>query len=71
MNCSVGRRCSSDSTLLWLWYRLAAVVPIKPLARELAAGVTLKSQKRKKTNKKTPKQNTYMDIRATLKEEIV
>ena len=32
MNCGVGRRCGSDPTLLWLWCRLVATAPIKPLA---------------------------------------
>ena len=36
--------------MLWLWRRLAATAPIEPLARELlyAAGVALKSKKKKK-----------------------
>ena len=34
MSCFIGRRCGSDPELLWLWSRLAAVAPIKPLARE-------------------------------------
>ena len=42
-SCHVGRRCSMDLTLLWLWYRLVAPVPLLPLAWELphAAGVAL------------------------------
>jgi len=46
----VGRRCSSDLVLLWLWRRLAAVALIRPLAWEppYAAGVALKRQKTKK-----------------------
>ena len=41
LSCGVGRRCSSDPALLWLWHRLAAVAPITPLAWEppCAAGV--------------------------------
>ena len=35
MSCGVGRRHGSDTTLLWLWYRLASVAPIRPLAWEL------------------------------------
>ena len=35
MSCGVGHRCGSDSELLWLWYRPAAVAPIRPLAWEL------------------------------------
>ena len=48
MSCGVGRRRSSDPVLLWLWYRLAAL--IRPLAWELpyAAGAALKNQKKKK-----------------------
>ena len=44
--------------MLWLWYRLAAVSPIRPLAREppYAMGVALK--KSKKTKKKKKKEGT-------------
>ena len=31
-SCDVGRRCSSDPALLWLWHSLVAVAPIQPLA---------------------------------------
>ena len=52
MSCGVGPRCGSDLTLpwLWLWCRLAAVPPIRPLAWEplYAAGAALKTQKTKK-----------------------
>ena len=50
MSCGVGCRRSSDSELLWLWYRLAAVVWIRPLAWEppYATGAALKRQQRKK-----------------------
>ena len=43
---SIGHRCSSDPTLLWLWRRPAAVALIWPLAWEplCAAGAALKSQ---------------------------
>ena len=34
MICGVGRRFVSDPMLLWLWYRLAAVALIRPLAWE-------------------------------------
>ena len=54
MSYGVGRRCSSDLALLWLWYRLAAVAPIGPLAWEppYAMGAVLKRQKTKKKKKK-------------------
>ena len=50
MSCGVDCRCSSDLVLLWLWYRVAAVAPIGPLAWELpyAAGAALKRPKNKK-----------------------
>ena len=52
MSCGVGCRLSSDSALLWLWLwrRLAAVAPIRPLTWEppYAAGAALKRQLKKK-----------------------
>ena len=41
-----------DLVLLWLWCRLAAVAPIKPLAWELtyAAGVALKKKKKEQSS---------------------
>ena len=49
MSRAIGRRCSSDLALLWLWCRPAATAPIQPLAWELphAAGVALKKKKKK------------------------
>ena len=45
----VGRRGGLDPKLLWLWCRLAAVAPIRPLARELPYAIcaALKSKKKK------------------------
>ena len=56
MSCGVGRRCSSDLALLWLWRRPAATAPIQPLAWEpsYATGVALKRQKDKKRNLGVP-----------------
>ena len=34
MSCGVGRRRGSDPESLWLWHRLAATAPIRPLAWE-------------------------------------
>ena len=58
MSCGVGRRCSSDPVLLWLWP--VATAPIQPLAWEhpYAAGAAQeiakkKSQKIKKNKKMT------------------
>ena len=54
MSGGVGRRHSSDLTLLWLWWRPAAVALIQPLAWELpyAAGAALKRKKKKKKERK-------------------
>ena len=61
MSCGVGRRLSWDLFLLWLWWRLAAVALIGPLAWEppCASGAALKSKQTKKqkqtqTNKNKP-----------------
>ena len=54
VSCGVGRRRGSDLVLLWLWCRLAATPPIKPLAWELpdAMGVASKVKKEKKEEEK-------------------
>ena len=54
MSCGVGLSCSLDLVLLWLWYRLAVVAPIRPLAWEppYDAGEALKKQKDRKKKKK-------------------
>ena len=51
MSCGVGHRDGSDPVLLWLWCRVAAAAPIRPLAWELpyAAGVALKKKKKNLT----------------------
>ena len=50
MSCGVGRRCSSNPMLLWLWCRLAAVAPVSSLAWEppYAVGAALEKTKKKK-----------------------
>ena len=49
-SCGVDHRRGSDLALLWLWCRLAAVAPIRPVAWELpdATGAALKKAKKKK-----------------------
>ena len=49
MSRGVSHRRGSDLALLWLWRRLAATAPIRPIAWEppYAAGVALKRQKTK------------------------
>ena len=44
VSCGVGCRRDSDLALLWLWRRLVAIPPIRPLAWEppYAEGVALK-----------------------------
>ena len=46
MNCGIDFRYGLDSAFLWLWCRLAATAPIKPLAWEppYALGAALKRQ---------------------------
>ena len=53
MSCGVGHRHSSGLTLLWLWYRPAAVASIGPLDWGLpyAADVVLKRKINKWINK--------------------
>ena len=50
MSGGVGHRPGSDLALLWLWWRLAATAPIRPLAREppYAAGAAPEMAKRRK-----------------------
>ena len=53
MSCGVGHRLSLD--LVWLWCRLAATAPIRPLAWEPPhdAGAALKNKSQEKKRKKT------------------
>ena len=57
MTCSVGHRCCSNSMLLWLWCRQAAIALIGPIVWEppYAEGGALKSKKKKKKKKKKEK----------------
>ena len=62
MSCGVGRRRGLDPALLWLWCRLAATAPIRPLAWELlcAVGVALEETRRgKKKKQNRKKKNEY------------
>ena len=54
MSCGVSCRHSSDPSLLWLWYRLAATARVRPLAWEppCATGTALEKPKKKKKDKK-------------------
>ena len=57
MSCGVGRRHSLDSVSLWLWHRLAAAAPIRPLAWEPPYAVS-EAFKRQKTKKKKKELHT-------------
>ena len=61
MSCGVGRRFGLDPTLLWLWWRPVATVPIRPLAWEppYASGAALKRQKAKQNK---TKQNLKIEL---------
>ena len=50
MRCGVGYRHGLDLALLWLWHRLVATTPIRPLAWEplYASGVALEKAKKTK-----------------------
>ena len=51
MSCGVGHKHGTDPMLLWLWYRPAAVAPIRPLAwgPPYATNVAIKTEKKKRT----------------------
>ena len=53
VSCGVGCRLGSDPALLWLWRKLVATAPIRPLAWEppYAAGVAQEMAKRQNKNK--------------------
>ena len=59
MSCGVGCRRGSDPVLLWLWRRLVAIAPIRPLAWEppYAAGAAQEMAKRQKKKKNKTKKN--------------
>ena len=55
MSCGVGCRHRSDLALLWLWCRLAAAAPIRPLAWKLPYATYAALKKEKKEKKKERK----------------
>ena len=63
MSCGVGRRCGSDPALLWLWRRLAATAPTRPLAWE-APYATGAAQDKAKRQKKKKKQKQKTSLRS-------
>ena len=57
MSCGVGCRHESDPALLWLWHRLAATAPIRPLAWEPPYAMEVAPEKAKKKKKKIKQKN--------------
>ena len=68
MSCGVGCSHGSDPALLWLWRRLAAIAPIRPLAWEppYAAGAAQEIAKRQKKKKKKNSNVYTAEINRTL-----
>ena len=68
MSCGVCHKCGSDLALLWLWYRLAATVLIRPLAWEppYAVGAALEKAKSQKKKKKALERLDKSKILVTL-----
>ena len=66
----VGRRRSSDSALLWLWYWPAAIALIRLLAWEppYAAGAAQEKAKRQKTKNKNTRAHNQIYFRTNIKE---
>jgi len=62
-----------DPALLWLWYRLAATTPIRPLAWEPPHGadVTLEKTKRpkKRGGLRTAKEQSKLELETQLRNE--
>ena len=55
VSCGVGHRRGSDPELLWLWHRLTATAPIRPLAWEPSIYHRSGPRNGKKTKKKKKK----------------
>ena len=66
MSCGVGRRCGLDPTLLWLWRRLGATAPIRPVAWEpphaLGAAQEIAKRQKKKKKKKNKQKKTQKPV---------
>ena len=61
MSCGVGHRFGLDPSLLWLWCRLAAIAPIRPLAWEppCASGAALEKAKKDQKKKKKKDKSAF------------
>ena len=62
MSCGVGHSRGSDPVFLWLWCRLAAGAPTRPLAQELpyAAGAALEKEQQQQQQKSLLLQPTFL-----------
>ena len=69
MSCGVSHRRSSDPSLPWLWRRLEATAPIRPLAWEppFAGGAAQEMAERQKKKKKERTKNTLKNKPEILK----
>ena len=55
MSCGAGGKHGLDVVLLWLWCRLTAVAPLRPLAWELPYAQGWAIKRKKQTNKQKNK----------------
>ena len=55
MSCGAGHRHGLDPLFLWLWLRLVATAPIRPLAWELPYATGAAQEMAKRQNKKINK----------------
>ena len=63
VSCGAGCRCSFDPTLLWLWCRLAATAPMRPLAWEppYIVGAALEKTKRPKKKRERARERAVYE----------
>ena len=66
----MGRRCSSDPELLWLWSRPTPTALIRPLARELPYAVGVGLKRPKQTNKQKNRSTKSKEIEEMLENSV-
>ena len=68
MSYGVGCRCSSDPALLWLWHRLEATAPIRPLGWEppYAVGAALEKKKKEEFKQRVLQDFDYIGDRLVM-----
>ena len=62
VSCGVGGRFGSDPALLWLWCRLVATAPIRPLAWEPPHATEVAQEMAKRPKKKWETGNWSQEI---------